>query len=533
MAVSDSYVYAAAVVAGIASHSAFFRFGEHHLYGMRYVLITIAIFTGSLYAQSYVPQNFAISTISIPLLWACYFTGLYTSLVLSRIFFHPLRNFPGPLGCKVSSAWFATYLRRLDAFRQLDLLHRRYGDFLRIGSNDLSVTSPRAVQAIYGPGSKCRKAAWYDLTYPMVSLQSTRSKTLHNSRRRLWSAVFGDKHLRGYEKRMASYRALLVEAIKRSGERPMNMSHWFNLYTFDVMGDLAFGSSFHMLETSEQHEAIKLLNAGLAPLGLMFPIWLFRVVTAIPGMARDWWQFIAYTNMRAEQRMQTKVEVPDIMSSLLAPFNDRDLTGVDRALLEGDSQLIVVAGRLLAQFPHHIDIIRAELDGRPRTGLGDYLHTEIADLNHLNGVINEALRLYPPVPSALQRLTPPEGLEIDGTFVPGNVTIYCPQWVLGRNPNCYVKPNDFVPERWYSRPELIRDASGFAPFSAGSYGCIGRPLALLNVRTTIARIIAEYDVCLASGASPQEYDDGLMEHFTLAPPPLRLCFIGHKSNAKS
>lgn len=30
-----------------------------------------------------------------------------------------------------------------------------------------------------------------------------------------------------------------------------------------------------------------------------------------------------------------------------------------------------------------------------------------------------------------------------------------------------MRPNDFVPERWYSNPELILDRGGFAPFSLG------------------------------------------------------------------
>lgn len=32
---------------------------------------------------------------------------------------------------------------------------------------------------------------------------------------------------------------------------------------------------------------------------------------------------------------------------------------------------------------------------------------------------------------------------------------------------CFVHPDDFIPERWYSEPELILDRSGFAPFSLG------------------------------------------------------------------
>jgi hypothetical protein len=31
----------------------------------------------------------------------------------------------------------------------------------------------------------------------------------------------------------------------------------------------------------------------------------------------------------------------------------------------------------------------------------------------------------------------------------------------------YVRPDEFIPERWYSRPELVLDKNGFTPFSIG------------------------------------------------------------------
>lgn len=32
---------------------------------------------------------------------------------------------------------------------------------------------------------------------------------------------------------------------------------------------------------------------------------------------------------------------------------------------------------------------------------------------------------------------------------------------------CWVRPNEFIPERWYSRPELIKNKNAFVPFSIG------------------------------------------------------------------
>ena len=53
-------------------------------------------------------------------------------------------------------------------------------------------------------------------------------------------------------------------------------------------------------------------------------------------------------------------------------------------------------------------------------------------LEHLNGFINECLRLHPPVPSGGYRETPPEGLEVAGYHIPGYTTIVAPRYTLGR-----------------------------------------------------------------------------------------------------
>ena len=81
-----------------------------------------------------------------------------------------------------------------------------------------------------------------------------------------------------------------------------------------------------------------------------------------------------------------------------------------------------------------------------------------------------------------------------------------------------------MPERWTTRPELVKERGAYAPFSAGPYGCIGRPLALLSLRTTLARLLLEFDVAFAPGETGAGIETGTVEHFTLAPGPLWMVF---------
>lgn len=57
---------------------------------------------------------------------------------------------------------------------------------------------------------------------------------------------------------------------------------------------------------------------------------------------------------------------------------------------------------------------------------------QIMNVDLLNGVVQEALRMYPPSPSHPTRVTPPEGTIIAGRFVPGGTQLITPQYVLGR-----------------------------------------------------------------------------------------------------
>ena len=59
-------------------------------------------------------------------------------------------------------------------------------------------------------------------------------------------------------------------------------------------------------------------------------------------------------------------------------------------------------------------------------------HFELSKLQYLQACIDEALRLYPPLPSGVQRMTPPEGIRIDDMTIPGDTIIQIPLYTLHR-----------------------------------------------------------------------------------------------------
>lgn len=61
-----------------------------------------------------------------------------------------------------------------------------------------------------------------------------------------------------------------------------------------------------------------------------------------------------------------------------------------------------------------------------------YNRKTLAALPHLNGIIKEALRIHPPVPTGGYRQSPADGMTISGHYIPSNVTIVAPRYTLGR-----------------------------------------------------------------------------------------------------
>ncbi|KAL8777982.1 MAG: hypothetical protein Q9194_002254 [Teloschistes cf. exilis] len=172
-----------------------------------------------------------------------FFAGLYRSLLVYRSVLSPLNRFPGPWSAKLSTLSLSAQVWRGDAHTRILRLHQQFGDFVRVGSSDLSIIHPQAVNAIYGRGSPCMKAAWYEMAAPLISMQSMRNRQEHNTRRRIWAPAFTDTMVRSYEERLATYQDKLIEHILDLESRPVDVSHLFDLYSYDVMGDLGSGTS--------------------------------------------------------------------------------------------------------------------------------------------------------------------------------------------------------------------------------------------------------------------------------------------------
>jgi hypothetical protein len=89
---------AIAAALGIASHLLWFRHGEHHMLGGRYAQAFFFTFASLMAYLLYIEeQAFSPALAQSAALVAGYLAGVFSSLIVYRIWFSPSAKFPGPL----------------------------------------------------------------------------------------------------------------------------------------------------------------------------------------------------------------------------------------------------------------------------------------------------------------------------------------------------------------------------------------------------------------------------------------------------
>lgn len=293
------------------------------------------------------------------------------------------------------------------------------------------------------------------------------------------------------------------------------------------MGDLTFGHSFDGLSAQKTHWAITSIRESNAALGLLGPIpWLIHLMTKLPNLLNPMYKLLLFSEISVEERKQMTPAEPDIMSHLIGAGQFFSDPVQEFQLFTGDARLLVIAGSdttatALTFLFYHLAIdptlqhtLLTELTDNGITSSDDVTVQSVQDLPYLNAVINETLRIHPPVPSMTVRDTPAEGLKIGATILPGDITLYTPVYSIHRSPQAFERPDEFVPERWTTQPALIRNKKAFAPFLIGSYSCIGRQLAYMEMRTVVSKLVLGFEVALAPGESGRRLLRGSLDNFT-------------------
>ena len=117
-------------------------------------------------------------------------------------------------------------------------------------------------------------------------------------------------------------------------------------------------------------------------------------------------------------------------------------------------------------------------------------------LPYITAIVNESLRLYPPVPVELKECTTATVFP-DGTWLPKGAVVMWAPWAMGRSKQIWGEDvDDFHPERWLdptSDHPITKSAFEFPVFNGGPRACLGKKMAENLVVYVIAALIWDYD----------------------------------------
>jgi cytochrome P450 len=161
-------------------------------------------------------------------------------LAIYNLFFHPLRNYPGP---KIWAVSRIPYVYSLCAGRyahDLRYLHDKYGKWVRTGPEELSIIEPQAWRDIYGYGGT-------DFDYNPVWTQKAMNgvwsiifapKEDHTRMKRVIGPAFSMAAVREQEPIIQTYVTKLVEIFRektKGGAVVLDINSYMLWTTFDMI----------------------------------------------------------------------------------------------------------------------------------------------------------------------------------------------------------------------------------------------------------------------------------------------------------
>ncbi|KAF8319165.1 cytochrome P450 [Cantharellus anzutake] len=427
---------------------------------------------------------------------------------------------PGPLLAKLSNFWLLRVAIKGDRSGVVHELHQKYGKVVRIAPNHISIADPDAAQELYAANGST-KSDFYDAFVAVRrGLFNVRDPAEHARKRKIISRIFSQKAVLEFEpyvrdkvaKLLRKWDGIYQDAVLNGtnvgtkvkasdGKAWFDVLEWFNFLAFDVIGDLAFGAPFGMLDSGkdlapvhelgseklEYHPAIKILgDRGVfaSSLGVV-PAWLRPLVKQLPHFTKRNGAVGKLTGIAiaaVEKRLQGPSDRNDILSKLLKgtdrsgnPMGREELIGEAHTQLIGGSDTTSTSSCVITYYiamnPGVQRKLQAELD-----------EAWVKALPYLEAVIQEGLRIHTTLGLGLPRIVPQGGLTIAGRYYKEGSVLSVPNFTTNRDPDIWGADADkYRPERWLG-DDKVKMQKAFIPFSCGPRSCVGKNLANMNLR---------------------------------------------------
>ncbi|KAH7313899.1 cytochrome P450 [Stachybotrys elegans] len=446
-----------------------------------------------------------------------------------------LRKYPGPLLARYSDAYLGwnAVKRRVHVITYLN--HQKYGPVVRLGPKRLSFNTITALKDIY-LNPNVTKARTYvgSRMNNKASLFNFIDKNEHRKSRKMVGSALSDMSLRKFEPTMMQqidiFLERLLQSCKDGPSQVVDMTPCCQRLGVDIVGHLAFGYALNtQAETTHRFipEAMNGLSARLNLL-MTWPSlrkldggvqWLFKkrverfrgvlrhmidTRMAMPRNAKHDLYFFA-----AGDGSTNTEEEDDLRNTQIWAEGGIFFTA------GGSTTATAIAACLfyLSRNPSIYSTLASEIRSAFESGRDIRNGPKLAACKYLRAVIDETLRMSPPIPGPMWReqdmtAARKESLVVDGHVIPPGTSVGVGLYSIMHNPEYFPEPFQFRPDRWLESDHeettsetearsIMRRA--FVPFAMGERNCVGKAMAYLEASLTLAKTIWYFDFEKAQG----------------------------------
>ncbi|KAK0632636.1 cytochrome P450 [Immersiella caudata] len=439
---------------------------------------------------------------------------------LYNLTLHPLAKIPGPKPWAASRLPFLWALMRGELVHELEAMHRLYGPVVRVAPDEVAYAHPDAWNDILLARLPKDPVWWGPMDGAPVGILTADEET-HAVIRRVMNPGFTTRALQAQEEVLHTYTDLLIsrwsDAISAgNGSAEIDAMRWFNYLTFDIFGELALSESFDCLRNSEYHGWISLIFTQLKYTGAMSAVRFYPLLESLlaklipPSLVRAKENHKQMILGKVQRRLDRVVDRADFMSHVVLdgegkktrlPVGVVNSTFAEFAVAASDTTAMALSAgvNLLIWNEEKMRRLVREVRGRFK-GYEEITVQGVRDMEYLNAVFHEVLRLCPPVPWLPPRKVPEGGAMVCGKVLPGGTRVSITFTSMHREPSSFHGPLSFCPERWL--PDAVSNPKSpfyndkrqaWQPFTVGPHSCIGQNIAWAEMRLVMAKLLWNFD----------------------------------------
>jgi len=323
--------------------------------------------------------------------------------------------------------------------------------------------------------------------------------------RRTLAPLFTPRSVAALAERMTApaERTVMRMARRRSG-RIVDISADMTRVTYDILAETMFSNAIagganafgkaltRYFETQGRIDPLDVLGA---------PAWLPRIGRWMARPAISFFETQVKTIIAERQALHAggawKPEKPDLLDALLAARDPETGTGLSEAEVGANIVTFIGAGHettanaltwslyLTSLAPDAREALEAEIDAAGEDLAAAALSGERLALTR--AVIEEAMRLYPPVPS-LSRTALADDMA-GACVIPKGALVVISPYLLHRHETLWQAPEQFRPERFLPGAREAVSRYAYLPFGAGPRVCIGQQFAMVEAVIVLATLL--------------------------------------------